>query len=505
MKKSQSHPFGLPVAPPLNKGGIDPAHALTYSVDKTRQWLKGATEAEIITQGQHRALQLFRAAVKRIPAYRDILKKHRVQPDRIRTIRDFDQLPLLDKDNYILHYPIEKRVWDGTLKGYGTVAISSGTTSTALLWPRDPIMEHESDMLHELLLTELADLKHKRTLAVVGFAMGAYTAGVLTYRSLQAVSQKGYPLWVVSPGLDMNDTLSLVTTLLLQVDQIVFFGYPSWIKDFADELRSRRIRARRVDFVFIPAGESFTEAWRAYVLDTLQSVARSVRVMSLYGCSEKTILGHETEFSQGVCGAIAARIDQAAAAPNVYQYHPYLRHFETVNSHLVLTATGGVPLIRYDIKDRGEVIPFSAASALLGKTNRLVRNAWKLPCVAVAGREQAIMLYAANIYPSTIKRGIEVDAFQKRITGRFAIKKQYTKKQQESLHVLVELQKGTKQSSRLQARIQQSVMNALLKVNREYGVILRAKGKQAIPRIQLLPYGQPIFLGRTGKASLVVS
>ncbi|HEX8201870.1 MAG TPA: hypothetical protein VF590_15445, partial [Isosphaeraceae bacterium] len=64
-------------------------------------------------QGRAHALRTFREAARRVPAYRDFLARHGVDPIAIRTAADFAAVPPTDKTNYIERYPLEALAWDG--------------------------------------------------------------------------------------------------------------------------------------------------------------------------------------------------------------------------------------------------------------------------------------------------------------------------------------------------------------------------------------------------------
>lgn len=66
-----------------------------------------------IREGERRALKLFHLAARRVPAYKDFLRKNRVAPDKIKTYKDFQLVPTVSKKNYLREYPLEKLCWDG--------------------------------------------------------------------------------------------------------------------------------------------------------------------------------------------------------------------------------------------------------------------------------------------------------------------------------------------------------------------------------------------------------
>ena len=53
-------------------------------------------------------VEIYRAASKRVPAYRDFLLKQSGRLPQVSTAEDFKNLPLTDKTNYILRYPLEE-------------------------------------------------------------------------------------------------------------------------------------------------------------------------------------------------------------------------------------------------------------------------------------------------------------------------------------------------------------------------------------------------------------
>src|SRR3989344_6847668 len=83
------------------------------------------------------ALRLFRAASLRVPAYKDFLKKHKVNPAKIKTFADFERVPETSKANYLRQYPLEKLVWDGNMRARMVFAVTSGSTGVPTYFPRD--------------------------------------------------------------------------------------------------------------------------------------------------------------------------------------------------------------------------------------------------------------------------------------------------------------------------------------------------------------------------------
>ena len=81
-------------------------------------------------RGDRSALQLFHAMATRVPAYKDFLHQHGVKNhDQIRTIEDFQSLPLINKGNYLESYPLEDLCWDGNFtQGQWVISSTSGSS-----------------------------------------------------------------------------------------------------------------------------------------------------------------------------------------------------------------------------------------------------------------------------------------------------------------------------------------------------------------------------------------
>ena len=81
-----------------------------------------------------RALRTAREAARRVPAYRDHLESHGIDPARIASL---DELPETDKASYIDPNPLPTRCLDGRLPLMGTtIDESSGSTGTPYNWVR---------------------------------------------------------------------------------------------------------------------------------------------------------------------------------------------------------------------------------------------------------------------------------------------------------------------------------------------------------------------------------
>src|SRR5438105_3774078 len=113
MSHSNKAPLSLLLKPPRSLLG-----SAVY-LKKARFWK---------IQQRRWVLGFFKAAASAVPAYKDFLKKNKVDPQKIRSYEDFTQLPPVTKDNYLRAYPMEKLVWEGDLARPWVFSSTSGST-----------------------------------------------------------------------------------------------------------------------------------------------------------------------------------------------------------------------------------------------------------------------------------------------------------------------------------------------------------------------------------------
>jgi len=517
--------FKLPLHPPAPdyRGKINHAasqfnakinNAITnFSVEEARKQLTEVSEEEWLRRGEQRALALFQAAAEHVPAYQDFLKKQGVEPAKIKTADDFSQLPITDRENYLRAYPLEQLCWHKELASAQIISFSSGSSGQPFFWPRGQILEAETALEHELLLAEFFEIKDTKTLFVDCFSMGMYVAGVVTLNSVLRISQKGYPLTIVTPGIDMGDAIRVIPHLQEKYDQLILAGYPPFIKDILDQGRRAGINWSARPIKFLLAGEGYSETWRKHIAKLVGDSSNPLNdFVNLYGSADAAILAHETPTSITVRSRLAQDVEKrkklfgSERLPTLLQYHPEHKFFEEINNELVLTATGGIPLIRYNIGDSGgvlsrkeiqrEVPALREYFADLAKHQRL----WNLPFVFVFGKsDQTVMLYGLNIYPDHVKAAVASVKIREFLTGRFSMAAKNRRNMDQYLLITLELSQDTSATRELEKTIQREIIAVLREINREYSKLYSAIGYRAIPKIRLVKNGESDLFSRREK------
>ena len=199
-------------------------------------------------------VEFARRIFQKCPAYKKFLNsKGIISLDKFPSV--FENIPLTDKKNYIEKYPIEKRLFKSEgLANYYMICTSSGSTGEPTIWPRGYELDKKAIDFNYSMYKELFDVDRKKTLVVITFGLGAWTAGMLTSRLCWEMS-KSAKLSVVTPGLDKEVSLRVIMQLSKYYDQTIITGYPPFIIDLVEHGHNNGF-----DFKKINAKVHFTSA-----------------------------------------------------------------------------------------------------------------------------------------------------------------------------------------------------------------------------------------------------
>lgn len=470
-------------------------------------------------RGERAALALFKEVSERVPAYKDFLKKHSINPDLIRTITDFSKLPTLDKNNYLRAYPPEALSWDGKLMSeYQVYASTSGSTGEPFYFPRTSKHTDQYALLAELYLRSQFKIQDRKTLYVDSFAMGAWIGGLFTYQAVERLAERGnYPLHLITPGLATAEALKAIRALGPRYEQVIIGGYPPYVKDLLDKGISEGMDWSRYKIKFVFSAEGFSEKFRDYVSEAVQQDNTLRGSLNHYGTVDLGTMAYETPFSAFIRRAalkdkklFTKLFGQASRLPTLAQYMPEQFYFEAPEGELVCTADAGYPLIRYDLKDQGDILDFDEAvkptkDSMLAYENA-IRSAgiedtiFRLPFVYLYERSDfAVVLYGANIYPEHVRHSLEGQACTKFATGKCVLRIVESRTREPRIEINVELKPEMK-SSRTFAKIaEKEIMETLIVNNSEYHSNYTHFPRKMRPRVKLWPFGDPKYFSGRGK------
>ncbi|MGH2446693.1 MAG: phenylacetate--CoA ligase family protein [Candidatus Limnocylindria bacterium] len=360
-----------------------------------------------------RAMRTARDAARRVPAYREHLQRHAIDP---RNLRSLAELPETDKASYIDPNPLASRCVDGRIPLIGTtIDESSGSTGTPYNWVRGA---DERDHVRRMIGFFARYAFGGEPLVVLNaFSMGAWATGLTTAAALEANGL------VKATGPHVDKIIGVMREMGPD-HRYLIVGYPPFLKLLLDEGEAAGFDWSRYTMHALMGGEGNSEGLRDYLLRHFQTA------VSGYGATDVEIgLAAETPVTVALRRLALERREIAAAlfgetdrVPMVFQYNPMLHHIETnERGELLFTVCRGStlsPKVRYNVHDAGGVLrddELRDRLAAFGVTpeqlappafGRLVR----MPYLYVFGRaDSTVSVMGANIYPVDIEGGIYAD------------------------------------------------------------------------------------------------
>jgi phenylacetate-CoA ligase len=483
--------------------------AMWYFGSEIKQYqkqLRSTKESVWQKRGEQKALHLFHKAAIHVPAYKDFLYKNHIKPDLIKTFADFQSVPCTDKPSYISQYSLDQLCWHGKLEDSNIISFSSGSTGKPSLWPRGTYQDFEGAFAFEHLLTSLFHIDKKSTLFINSFSLGNYVAGMYVYTSTKLLSQKGYPLTIVSPGISYQDLFNMLSRLDSKYEQIILAGYPPFIRDVIDLGNKENFDFSKLNLKFFFASEFFSEDWRNYTLNLANNTRPLTDSTNIYGTADSAIFSFETPSAILIRKliqhepAINQALFHSKLTPTLTQYNPLLTFYESINEELTLTSASGIPLIRYNLKDHGGVLTNQQIDTTLAgyqlnldaelQSQNLEAIRYQLPYSYVTNRtDGAVSFYAIKIFPEYARSGIESSSLHNSLSGRFTLISTEDSYHAPQLIIHAELNTGVNPTESLERQVFQSVFDSLLSHCSEYSFLENSIGSKAYPKIVLHPKG----------------
>ncbi len=451
-----------------------------------------------VVPGFARALRTFRSAAATVPAYREFLDAHGVDPATVHTPDDFAAVPAVTKQNYVAAYPRNELFPAGAITGAGIWSTSTGSSGTPTYWPRGPVAAEQSIIQYDRLFRHSFASHEIPTLLVIGFALGNWIGGTYTLAAALELPRLGHKLSVVAPGFDLDAILANIAELGPHYAQVVLAGYPPFLKDVLDaagpQVRSQRIR-------LLMAGEKISETWRDRVLAPIDAPAAQSSL--IYGTADAGIMGFETPTTIALRRAAGddpalheALFGAVDVAPTFVEYDPRLRFTEVdADGHLLFTVAGAMPLVRYRIKDEGSVLSATEVANLAGTQGiPFTTAAERAGFIALRGRSDvAASFYAVKLYPESIKPVLERPDLAAVLSGKFSLSVPDPDADRPDLVLDVELARNAGGDAALAAVVRERVVAQLIRTSTEYRALHADKGAAAEPVVRLHTFGSTTF------------
>ena len=398
----------------------------------TLQMLAATEPRRLARLSEEHALATFRRAAARIPAYRAFLGEHHVDPDTIRTIEDFRAgVPLLDKGKAFLAHRdnINTLCLPAELANIKSIVPSSGHTGffSYGLTTRAEIKKNQEAI--DFILDYVFEVASRRTLLINALPMGVRVHSDL--------------VTIADTSVRSDIVLGLIRSFAGTFDQIILVAMNAFAKLILEDGLSQGIDWKRTPMHVVVGEELLSENLRSYMADILginPDDPEEFRLIgSSFGVAEfglnlfyetrelirlRRLLQREPKLKDALIGR------EPHLLPALFYYNPMRLYAENMltpdgSSPIILTNIEKdvlLPLIRYNIRDEGLIIPFNKLKETLESLNYAAFiPRVRLPLVAVWGRDKLfIEKEKRTLRPEQMKEILYEDpAIASCITGNF--------------------------------------------------------------------------------------
>lgn len=479
---------------------------INSNINKEIEKLKTKPASYWEKMGEKMIMRLFYGTATKVPAYKDFLKKHKINHQKIKNLSDYKELPIVNKQNYIRINELKDFFPNRDFSHLTTFSATSGSTGEPTYFPRGEDGDKQYEYIAEIFLRNQFDIHKKKTLGIIGFGLGIWIGGLFTYKNFNKISAKGYPLTLIPVGPNKDLFLRSLAKFGHLYDQVILMGYAPFIKDVIDDASDYGVDWKKYNIKIFTAAEGYSEEFKNYVVEKTGVKNPLTDLVNLYGTVELGTMAHETALTN-LIRKIANEnprvkkelFSYRPTLPTLAQYYPYLTYFEEVNGEVIGSGNVSMPLLRYSFPDVGGVITFDDMAYRLksvgvdivkeAKKYNINKKILKLPFVYVYERADfTIVVRGVNIHPGEIKHSIENKALHQFLTGKFTLIKKYDRNLNEYFEINVELKKNIKSKLNLKNIAQKIIVDNLNKTNSEFNDQYKSAPDKITPKIILWPY-----------------
>jgi phenylacetate-CoA ligase len=369
----------------------------------------------------------FQRAAATVPAYRQLLAEHGIDPA---SIVDYDSFaarcPILTKANTFDRFPIDQLCAEGAMCDLADVLTSSGHGGRFSFGLSTRRQQADAPAMIDYALDEAFGISHRRTLVInclpmgVGFSSASATVATTSVREDMATA--------------------LVTTFGPHYDQIIVVTDPLFVRRLLDYARERAVDWRQYRLGVVIGEEIFGEHFRTYVAAQLGLNVEQPEngyIMSSFGVGELGLhLCFETPATIAVRRAAASDPELAhelfgdfAVLPMVLAYNPARTLMESVAADSsgygrltisMLDTTLPVPLLRYQTGDVVRLLDSQRITAILQQRGVALPGPLPEAMLALAGRDKDKL--AGGSHVGAYKDALYSDpAVADRLTGAFRV------------------------------------------------------------------------------------
>jgi phenylacetate-CoA ligase len=374
---------------------------------------------------KEKVIALFHRAYNTCVAYKHFIDERNLDPSEIVNSDDLEKIPITDKKNYIRKYSVSERLIDNReLADSYMITASSGSTGEPSFWPRDYRVDEFLETKKEALYEQHFQISKKRTLCINTFALGIWTAGMLTSR-LSWGAAKHNKLTVISTGTHKQSILIAVTNLGAHYDQIIILGYPPFLLETIEFLSEHNLDLHALNIKIMYTSDSLSSKAREFLLAKISRTLDSNSIVGFYAASDTGIIAAQSPLTVRLSNTYLTdkhkynELLPGIEKPVLFAFDPQVKYLETINNEVVITSDQPVPLIRYNIHDRGGVLSSSQLKSMLKNSDFIYQqNELDEWYVYILGKTDCVLL-TANVYIEDIRYCLDHSTFFDKLSGNF--------------------------------------------------------------------------------------
>ncbi len=452
----------------------------SYTKKRIIGHLKSADPNALLKSSEKNTLKAFQRNAKKIEAYGKILADNKIDTNEISTIDDFrSKVPIITKADVFPKFDMDQLCLNNNIKNIKSIFTSSGFSGT-YAYGVNTKKNHKtvSDAI-DFTLDYLFETSVKNTFLISCLAMG-----VKVHTKL--------PLAETSVRSDM--VIAIIKKMVKYYDQFIIVGDPYFIKKLIEDGIANGLDWKAANVSFIFGGDWFSQSFKEYIEQLIEldpeNKADNRKIVGTMGATELDLnIFHDSTFSAAIRREAQKNKElkkdlfriQSNAVPELFHYYPHRTFLESVNEELVFSMLSPAihsPLMRYNTKDRGEVLKFDFVKSVLEKhgLDHLVPDI-KLPFVSVLGRATNFIEYnGEKIFAEELKQSLYEDfEVGSKTTGYFKLGRNT------EYPIEVQLKKGIK-----------SELNLIAKFENAFNSYTSMKVPVKVYEYEAFPYGMEL-------------
>ncbi|NOY23294.1 MAG: phenylacetate--CoA ligase [Acidobacteria bacterium] len=367
---------------------------------------------------------LFEDVRKTVPAYQDFLSHYRV-PEH----PEWEEIPITNKKNYLLSYPVHELYRKGMLKDCFLIGASSGfSKSGTVFWLKEAVDERVYlNVVRELLIQDYG-IGNRSALIIVSLAFGTWIGGMQLACTMRSLAAEMENVTVATPGMNLREGVEIAKIFGKKFDVILWLCNPSSINILHSLLKNEKSLLKGK--IFFPViGEYFSENYRESVAEKFgHDRENAVVIKTGYGSADAGDLGIESKATIGLRKffnrnrELSRRVFSEDSPPMIFEM-PGKSHLEIIGGELIVSRDQFIPLIRYNTGDRAGLLRREALKGL-GIDPELFSQLPEEMLYVYGRAKNAIVFYGTNLDVNKIGDFLDKLGRSYAYAGLFEIRRQ---------------------------------------------------------------------------------